>query len=635
MILWTLAAALSAWLVYLILAAWALRSDTIRKAINRHPDRFFITWRSASSWFPGSFRVQGLHFIGQGTASQYFGRMDDASFRVRLLPLFRKTLSVGTFDGRGIEFQLRRTSSPADTNAPPIPGLDSLPRRTAPRSGRGRPSWWIHVDEVALRQIERVWIYGSRLEGPATLSATLDMQIEGPFHVRAHRLDFPEATFIHNGVNLARHLALNFAGELGPLTFGVDDVPDNRILEFISGHLRVGADLGSVSPLRDRLGTHEGIQFTGEGRMDGEVRLARGVLQEGTRLAIHSPHLQLSFGGTSFTGSATVEDQVLTEGPQPVAQLAVQLRDLVISRDGRRIGYAEGPLLNLKSTSRNLSVTNGFKDTDLALRIEPLILPDASWLTEFIPVSSGIALTGGAIRLDADLRASARGPIHGNLTLAGDAVSTTVHGEAYEASLHLAVQLAQGTGGPRVLHLENTSLRITNLFVPNVSRDTQEGWHAVLGVPAGRLDLTEKNWSLDSSFHIGLRDTRPILAVLRNQPDAPGWLRLMPTLRDLEGEGRISTTRDQTRLSEVNLRGKSTDFRAELLLAPHQLSGIAYARYGLLAAGMDRRDPQKPRWRIIGAKRWFERALASPHTPPSSGEPEEPEEPDAPPENHP
>lgn len=632
MILWTLAVAVGAWLAYLILAAWALRSDTVRKAINRHPDRFFITWRSASSWFPGSFRVQGLHFIGQGTASQYFGRMDDASFRVRLLPLLQKTLSVGTFDGSGIEFQLRRPSSPADTNAPPIPGLDALPRRTSPRGGRGRPSWWVHVDEVVFRQIERVWIYGSRLEGPATLSATLDMQIEGPFHVRAHRLDFPEATLTHNGVNLARHLALNLSGELGPLIFGVDDVPDNRILEFISAQLRVAGDLGSVAPLRDRLGTHEGIRFSGEGRIDGEVRLARGVLQGGTRLALHSPHLQLSLGGTTFAGSATVEDQVLTDGPQPVAQLAIQLRDLVVSRDGRRIGYAEGPLFNLKSTSHNLSITNGFKDTDLALRIEPLTLPDASWLTEFIPRSSGVTLTGGAIRLDADLRASARGPIHGNLNLAGEAVSTTVHGEAYEASLHLAVQLAPGTGGPRVLHIENTALRITNLFVPNVPRDTQEGWHAVLAIPAGQLDLTHTNWSLESSFQVGLRDTRPILAVFRNQPDAPGWLRLMPTLRDLEGEGRITTTRDQTRLSEVSLRGKSTDFRAELLLAPHQLSGIAYARYGPLAAGMDRRDPRKPRWRLIGAKRWFERAMASPHDPPAATEPEEP---DAPPETHP
>jgi len=628
MLLWTLAAALGAWLVYVILLFWALRSDTVRKAINKHPDKFFITWSSASSWFPGSFHVRGLHFIGQGSASQYFGRMDEATFRVRLLPLLRKTIAVGTFNGRGIEFQLRRPSAQSDIHSAPIPGIDSLPRRTSPRANRSPPSWWIRVDNVLFQAIERIWIYGSLLEGPATLAASLDMQIEGPFHVRAHRLNFPGATLTHNGANIASHLALNLSGDLGPLIFGVDDVPGNRILNFISAHLRVAGDLGTVAPLRERLGTHDGVQFSGEGRIEGDVRVAKGMLQTGTRLAFRSPHLQLGLGGTTFAGTATIEDQVNSSGPEPAAELTIQLQDLVISRDGRRIGYAEGPLLSLKSTSRSLSVTNGFADTDLALRLGPLTLSDASWLTEFIPTNSGVALTGGAIRLEADLRAVAGGPIQGNLDLAGDAVSTRILGEAYEASLHLAVQLANGNSGPRVLHLGGTTLTITNLFLPNLSRETQEGWHAALGLPEGRLDLTHKNWSLDGRFQLGLRDTRPILAALRSQPDAPGWLRLMPTIKELEGEGRIATTRDLTRLSEVNLSGKSTDFRAELLLSTQRLSGIAYARYGLLAAGMDRRDPQKTRWRLFGAKRWYERAQASPHVVPSSIEPEEADAPD-------
>lgn len=629
MILWLLATLAGCWLAYVVATAWALRSDTVRNALNKHPDRFSIQWRSGWSWFPGSFHIRGLHFVGQGTASQYYGRLDDARFRLQLFPLFRKTLSVGTFHGRGVEFQIRRPP-PADGGptdeasfAPPIPGLETLPHRTTPRRGPGTPSWWIHIETILFREIERIWLYESRLEGPGTLAARLDMQIEGPFHLRVRELDLPAATLSHRGANLATRLALRLDGELGPLTFGVDDVPDTRLFDFLSADLRVAGELETIALLREQLGSHDSIDFSGQGRVEGDVRVAKGILQPGTRLAIDSPKLRVTLGGFVFEGAATVEDHVALEEPQPLTRLAVHLRDLTIFRNGQPIGAVDGPVLNLTSTSKNRKLTSGFQDADLTLRLEPFVLPNASWLSEFLPAGSGVAILGGAITLGADLRASPRGPIHGRLDLSGDTVATRIHGSPYQGTVHLAIQLADGSGGPRVLHLERTKLTLTNLVVPNLARDSQEGWHAVLGVPSGRLDLTNRSWNLTSEFRIALRDTRPILAVLRNQPDAPNWLRLMPTIRQLEGTGRLEASRDRTRLSEFSLSGKATDFRAELLLSTNQPTGIAYARYGVLSAGFDLRDPGNSRWRILGAKRWFERALASPLHPPDWIESEE------------
>ncbi len=629
MMLWILAGTIGPWLAYLLVMFWALRSDTVRKAVNRHPDRFFITWRSASSWFPGAFRVEGLRFVGQGTGTQYFGDIREARFRVRLLPLllFRREISVGTFHGRGVEFQLRRPSADGATNAagitvePPIPGLEELPHRTAPRKSRGKPSWWIRVDHIAIHEIERIWIHGTRLDGPGRLDAALDMQVEGPFHVRAHRVEFPSATVTHNGAGVATALAIDLSGALGPLTFDVDDVPGNRLFEFISAELRLAGDLGTVAMLGGRFGTHAGIGFTGEGRIDADLRVAQGVFQPGTRLTLQSPKLQVAFGGTTFEGSATVEDRVVAQDAGQLAELTVQFRDLVVARDGNRIGSAEGPLFRLTSTSRNLGVASRFEDAEFALRLDPITLTNATWLGEFIPAGSGIALTGGAIRLDADLHARAGGPIQGDLHLAGDAVAVRLRDEDYEGSLRLGIRLVDGAGGPRVLHLRDTELTLTNLFVPTLPRDRREGWHAKFAVPDGRLDLTNRNWRLDARFEVGLRDTRPILAILRSQPDAPGWLRLMPTLRELEGAGRIITSRDLTQLSDFSLSGKGAEFRAELLLSPHQLTGILYARYGPVAAGFDQRSPDNPGWRVVGAKRWFEEARANPFAPPDVDDP--------------
>lgn len=139
---------------------------------------------------------------------------------------------------------------------------------------------------------------------------------------------------------------------MGPLTFDIDDVPDDRIFEFISGDLRLAADLATVALLREQLGPRDGIQFAGEGRIEGDVRVVKGRLHAGTQLAIRSPKLQLTLGGYLFEGAATIEDRVASEGPDSVAKLAVNLRDLAIFRDGKPIGSAAGPLLRLTSDSR-------------------------------------------------------------------------------------------------------------------------------------------------------------------------------------------------------------------------------------------------------------------------------------------
>ncbi len=622
---------LGAWLLYLIAAAWALRSNTVRRAINSKPDKFFIEWRSGSSWFPGFFHIQGLRFVGQGSDSQYYGRMDEARFRVRLLPLLRKRIAVGAFNGRGIEFQLRRTP-PKDGPAPaehlyfpPIPGLESLPARTVPRRPRGKPSWWIQVEKILFREVERIWIYGSRLDGPGTLSAGLAMQIEGPFHTRVEALDLPEASLLHNGSVVATNLALRLAGELGPLVFGVDDGPNGKIFDFITAHLDLNGDVGTLALLRKQLGTYNTIDFGGGGRIDARILVEKGILQDGTTLDIRSPQLRVSVGQYVFEGEAHVEDRVVTEGPETVTRLRLRLNDLKVKRRGVTIGAATGPALELSSTSYNLKAHRGFGDADISFQLQPFVAHDASWLNDVLPPRGDVTITGGALTIGADLHAAPGGSISGRLDVSGNSVAAQIDGTSYEGTIGLAARLSSGEGGPKVLHLGGTELVLTNLFVPDVPRERQEGWHATFGIPQGRLDLTNNSYSLDAFVQLGIRDTRPILAILRKDPNTPKWLAFMPTLRDLQGGGQVQASPASARITGFSLVGRSTDLRTEMHLTTNSLNGIAYARYGILSAGFDLRDPGKSQWRILGAKRWYERALASPFVVPASPEPEEPD----------
>src|SRR5262245_58801427 len=76
--------------LYVVAANLLLRSRWMRAALNKHPDKFFIEWESASTLLPGSFHFQGIRFVGQGSRDLYYGRVDDARFRVELKSLLKQ-----------------------------------------------------------------------------------------------------------------------------------------------------------------------------------------------------------------------------------------------------------------------------------------------------------------------------------------------------------------------------------------------------------------------------------------------------------------------------------------------------------------------------------------------------------------
>lgn len=629
-ILGILVVLLGLWLAWLLIANLALRSAKLRSWINRKPDRFFLDWQSASTWFPGVFRVRGARFIGQGTRSVYLGGVEEARFRIRWLPLLWKTIDVGRFEGRGIGFRLRRPGqesgatqgmvSESGDHQPPIPGLEQLPRRTAPRRPRGAPSWWIRVADVRLDEVHEVWLYGSRWTGTGELSARMEMQVEGPFQLRVEDLRFPSATLAHEGSTVGTNLDLRVAGSLGPLVFGVDDEPGDRIYEFITADLRLGGDLQTLSLLRQQLGRHDSIEFVGGGRIGAEVRLERGNLGMGSRAEVRAPILKVNLHGYTFLGEATVRDEVVTLDGRPVVRLEMEWGDLEVWRGDREIGRATGPALELRSTAHELGLGDLFRDAALTFRLGPVTVTDVSSLGAYLPKGMEAELTGGTLVARAEYDEGGtdgeRGAGVGRLQLAGQGLSATLRGDAYETDLRLEARFTAASRLEGRLDLRGTVLELTNVFVPRVARERQEGWYGRVALDQADLAPAAEGegWRIDARVGLELRDTRPILGVLQAQPGAPGWLGLVPTLRGIRGEAGVGVTPDSVELRGVSVEGDGVESRAELRMEPQGLRGIVYARYGLVSAGFDLRSAERS-WRILGAKRWYEEAVRHPFGP--------------------
>ncbi|MCC6235000.1 MAG: hypothetical protein IT580_20320 [Verrucomicrobiales bacterium] len=636
-LLWTVLSLGALWLLYVVVANLALRSTRFRQSLNQHPDKFFITWNSVVTWFPGIFHSRGVEFVGQGSHSTYYGRVDEAHFRVRFLPLLGGEIVTPHFAGSGVEFRFRQPpktpdESPATNRfGPDIPHLDQLPHRTAPRSpSRPASRWRLRAEDVHLQQIRQVWINGTRFHGDGTLEAALELKFDGPLHVRARQLSFPSATLEQDGTRLATEVALSATGELGPLTFGVDDVPSEKLYDFITADTTLRANLHSLALLRRRVGHALHVEFGGDGLVEGTIRVRRGQLEPGSRTTLTSPALSVRLAGLLFQGNATLTDEVAPqETNPPTALLRVELKDLVVTDGTQVLGSAPGRVLELESATQDLAIARLFQDASLAFRLHPITLPDASVLNPWIPVHTGIRFQKGSLIAQAEMSAGTNAAGRGRLELSGQGLTALVHEQHCATDLLLQVPLALDPGAPGRVRVDGTSLLLTNVTVSGAARSSSDPWHAHLTVPSGELSFASSNqWAVEARIGISLRDTRPLVAVLTEQEAVPGWIRHLPTLRDLVGSASVHASPEISRLRDVRIDGANIEVRAELELEGNATRGIAYARYGLISAGFDLRAPKRS-WRIFGARRWYDAALSSPLHPPEHPD-SEPESSDPP-----
>ncbi|MFN0068371.1 MAG: hypothetical protein ACKVYV_12120 [Limisphaerales bacterium] len=615
-------------LLYVVAVNVAVRTEAVRRAVNRNPDKTFIAWRSLTSWFPGQFRVEGLEILGQGSRDIYYVRLDEGAFRVQLLPLLWREIRTAELAGRGVDFRLRRETNvePAELAfQPPVPGLEDLPRRTAPRRPKGPPgAWRLHVHAVRLAEVEQLWIYTSRLIGPGTLDGTVTMQFNGPFHAVVEEFGLPAAALVRGASLVGTNLAFRLGGTLGPLTFGVDDVPGDRLWDFIGARLELRGELGALTDMGERLGAQRAVEFGGGGRIDADLRVADGAWEPGSRLEILSPALRVTLGGHAFTGDARVQDMVAAEDGTNVSRLRITLDRVQARRGDHLVSEPPGPTIVLESEARELRLSRRFADATLRFDLAPLTVPDASYLNEFLPPNSGLKFTGGRLTAQANFASDVLRRGAGRIELSGDGLAALVGGQPHALDLRLEAPFTLPKLGSGVLRTFGTTLILTNVAVPGLRADQQEGWFARLEIAGGEL-LRGDPPTARADVRLSLRDTRPLMAVLRAGDDAPGWLRLLPTVRNLGGGGVIEMREDETHLRALQLEGTGTEVRAELALGTNGARGIFFAQRGAVAAGFDLRGEGR-RWRILGARRWYDRALASPLAPPAVPEPEERDE---------
>jgi hypothetical protein len=145
--------------------------------------------------------------------------------------------------------------------------------------------------------------------------------------------------------------------------------------------------------------------------------------------------------------------------------------------------------------------------------------------------------------------------------------------------------------------------------MPEADAETDEWWMRlnvvdgtiVVGHPA-RVDIT---------VNFAMRDSRPLLRFFFAKPRAdgegtklPGWVGMIPNIRDIEGDASLNIGPHGTIIDDVLITGEKMDMMARIKAQEKSVNGQLYLRYGILHIGVNLVEG-KTRLKLTKPKAWF------------------------------
>jgi hypothetical protein len=595
---------------YLVAVNAYLRSRSLARALDRHPDHFFVRYASAWTVWPGVVHLRQLELHGQSRTVQWWVGIDDATIAIDLPRLLGRELVASSLDASGIAFRLRRrpeavagSAPPAQT--PPIPGLlntPAPPERPAPAGGAA--SWRIRLGGVSLRRLAEVWIGAYRFTGDANAAGGFDLHLD-----RSFALDPATVVFRSGSLLLASRPLLD--GVAGGGRFELPAFDPNHLqggfLRLASGNLVLHGRLEGLGFLEPYLHEVPWIGLGGSaGTVEADLRVARGTYLPGTHVEARPGRVTATLLEDQASGSCEVSWDVARDGGGAMGRLVAAFDEFQLRRLGAVSPRAHGRGLRVEIGTRDLRIDALPAPATLAVDLPPTAVGDFSSYNANLPQGAGIAVRSGTGILRASLRAAAPAwEATGGIDLRGTAVVVDVQGARLRGNLSARSRF-RALPQQRQLLLTESSVEIADVVRLGAGGGPpRPGWWArlhldYLAVRPGALIV------LRARLQSTLSDTRPLFALFAPQPrPVVSWLDRLLDLHPIGAVGELAAGDGYFSVESLTVNSGSADIRARLRFAGGHTDGILYAAYGPLSAGMELRGGRRS-WKLVRARRWFE-----------------------------
>ena len=387
---------------------FAAKSDDIR-----------IEYDAAYSVWPGRVHVRNLRVRMEDHNVEFLIVVERGFLDVSLHELAKKRFHALRVDGDNVTYRMRHKLSHVGKEAlrvaayPPIPGFADPPLFVGP-PGVPIPDseydlWDVRVDNVTAR-VKEIWVLEYRYRGPGVARGTFRVQPARFYEVKQTSLDLDGGKLTLGDAVVAERAN----ARIEVVVTGSDTQKLSGLAPL--GHITasaVGRFAGTdLRFLNVYLGPHAGLSASGGAEIELGLRVEKGSVAPGARLAIRGSGVALDLGRVELRGAPTLS---LTGGKTPGAPMELGLEVPRLELVGA--GARGAPAPSLEALDFRLATTSDLtKPLEVVgARLAPLrgTIPDLGWLARVAPLPGEVRELRGRADLRLEGESQKPGSWHG------------------------------------------------------------------------------------------------------------------------------------------------------------------------------------------------------------------------------
>ena len=398
---------------YVVGANLFLNSERAFSVINRKPEKLWLHWRNGWTVVPGVVHLEALQIRGQDRKFQWHAQVDEITTSVSLWALTAKRFRTTAVSGSGLSFHMRERLSPGTAPGqdselfPDIPGLSNPPKRPPeqlyPRRKLEHP-WTIELRNARISGLREIWINRFRFEGQGQVQG-------GMTHVVQGAIEVPEAniTLSAGKAWIGKTLAVEEVALKAGVTLERFEPRKEKglaMLPFISAAVQIQGEISNLDFIKIFFRKAPWFQIAGEGRLEADVRMLKGVLAPASNFTVSTANLstKVSQFGVAARGPGKITGRVEREGARAVATVSVALADFEVGLPTQEKTLLRGRDLSFGGKSAELDLRDPFADLRMTIAAPDIELNDLTVLNTWIPKELGFTIRkgGGHLRLRAE-----------------------------------------------------------------------------------------------------------------------------------------------------------------------------------------------------------------------------------------
>lgn len=359
-----------------------------------------------------------------------------------------------------------------------------------------------------------------------------------------------------------------------------------EVLGNSQGLLGFEATVSSLAWLSVLFKNNHNAKVSGNGTISGDLFLTSGLLDAGTSLEVSSEALTVNILDyvSIGNGKVTLNIEEGGGGATPDWLVEILLTDASMTRSKQATAGIQEVELSLKALVEDVTFDmEANNDFSLDFKILSAKVTDMAVFNGYLPPDSPLQFTSGTADLSADI-ALQREDADGWLKLISRDLEINLDKQVVGGDLLVDVLLVGGVPADMVFDITGSGVRLEGLRVLGREDDfDQKGWSAELELVRGKTTWTDPPL-LDVEAELQMSDSRPIVAMFRNEKDPPEFLANMMKIEDIKGKAKIKMRDDKLIIPYAHAVSDNIDVGIKGVITATTGDGVIYARYKKLHA---------------------------------------------------